>query len=117
MEEIFAPGFFLTYFTTGITLCLHAFRLSISTNITEILFVIPAIIAQANFVRIQCHYGQIFSDAITNIADGIYHCGWEELDDDQVKKMLLMVIMKSQKSLGLTNLKFSRIDMTKLTMV
>lgn len=117
LEEIFSPGFFLTYYTTGITLCLYAFRLSISSDITEIFFLILAILTQANFLRIQCHFGQMFADAVDGIAERIYHCGWEEISDNQVKKMLFMVIIKSKNSLGLTNMKFSRVDMARLTTV
>ena len=117
LEKIFAPGFFLTYYTTGLTLCLYAFRISISPDFTEILFLILAVITQANFVRVQCFFGQALADAIEGVGKGIYESGWEDIEDDRVKKLVMMVMMKSQRSTGLTNWKFSRVDMTRMTMV
>jgi hypothetical protein len=117
LEKIFAPGFFLTYYTTGLTLCLYAFRISISSDTTEIICLILAVITQANFIRVQCFFGQVLADAIEGVGIGIYESGWEDIDDNQVKKLLLMVMMKSQRSTGLTNWKFSRVDMTRMTMV
>jgi len=76
-----------------------------------------AIITQANFVRVQCFFGQALADAIEGVSKGIYESGWEDIEDDRVKKLLFMVLMKSQRSTGLTNWKFSSLDMARMTMV
>jgi hypothetical protein len=68
-------------------------------------------------MRLQCDYGQMLKDASLSVADGIYESGWENLEDEKLKKMLMMIIMRSQKSSALTAMKFNEINLEQFAKV
>ena len=73
-------------------------------------FTATGLLMNANFMRLQCDYGQMLKDVSLSVADGIYESGWENLDDEKLKKMLMMIIMRSQVRSNLKAFGFVVID-------
>lgn len=73
--------------------------------VTKIVF-FGVVASQLVISFIQCFYCQRLKDASLEIADAVYSCNWQDVEDVKVKKHLLMILMRSQKSKTLTCWKF-----------
>ena len=108
LEEIFASTFLVHFIEGSIILCFTEFNAIVHNDDVIILIIIAVSVFLQNLsFFMQCYYCQLLKDANLSISDAIYDCKWEEIEDIKVKKHLLMILMRSQKSKTLTCWKFA----------
>ena len=107
LEEIFSPAFLANIICGGFALCIEEFISFASDNNIQRISVAFTALSQLVTSFMQCYYCQQLKDASLSISDAIYDCKWEEIEDVKVKKHLLMILMRSQKSKTLTCWKFA----------
>ncbi|KAG5683307.1 hypothetical protein PVAND_012594 [Polypedilum vanderplanki] len=111
LQKILAPSFFINFLLSSILLCFTAFISSIAndfmTLITEILFCFVGMLQ----ICIQCFFGQILYDTSSSLVDSIYDCGWENMNDVKLKKLIMIIIIRSQKPAA-----FSLLGIWKITL-
>jgi gustatory receptor len=110
-QNIFSPSFVFEFIASSFIICFTAFQLSTSTNYINMLFNILFCIFSMNQIFILCFFGQMLIDASEGVVDGIYNCGWEDLDDVKLKKSILLAMIKAQKTSKLTVFNISTITL------
>ncbi|KAG5683303.1 hypothetical protein PVAND_012590 [Polypedilum vanderplanki] len=98
VQRIFGISFFTNFLLSSITICLAAFTCSISPDITVLIFNgVMSLGFQMIQIFIQCFFGQVLYDASSSLIDSIYDCGWENMKDEKLKKLIMIIIIRSQK--------------------
>ncbi|CRK97269.1 CLUMA_CG010665, isoform A [Clunio marinus] len=107
-------GFFLLYnfLTSSLMMCFLAFQISTGGDIG---FYASTIAMVGGQVLLLCFYGQKILDSSSDVASGVYECGWEEFKDKSLKKKLLLVMMRAQNSKKLTAMGFVDISLPTFT--
>jgi hypothetical protein len=111
LENIFAPAFLLNFLCSTVCLCVFELMVlvAIVRPVDSCMFFFGASIKILMFF-VLCRFCQKLKDASLEISDAIYNCKWEEIEDLKVKKQLLMILLRAQKSKTLTCWKFSEIS-------
>lgn len=107
LEEIFAPIFLLNLICGSLCLCFEEFHAILADNIPHKAMLLMVGASQCLAVFVQCYYCQQLKDASLSISDAIYDSNWEEIMDEKVKKHLMMILIRSQKSRTFTCWKFA----------
>jgi len=55
-----------------------------------------------NQILILCFFGQMLKDSSECVVDGIYDCGWEDLEDMKLRKSILLALLRAQRVSKLT---------------
>ncbi|CAG9800738.1 unnamed protein product [Chironomus riparius] len=63
----------------------------------------------------QCFFGQMLKDASESVVNGIYECGWEDINDIQIRRAFISIIQRSQKPECLTIMKFGDVTLKQFT--
>jgi len=107
LEDIFGPIFLLNLICGSLCLCFEEFHSIITESLSQKIVLFIMGITQCLAIFVQCYYCQQLKDASLSISEAVYDCKWEEIEDVKVKKHLLMILMRSQKSKTLTCWKFA----------
>ena len=110
LQNIFGSIFFITFVITSINICFTAFQLSITDNLTDFMFFVPYICLFGGQTYLLCFFGQKLIDSSELLADGVYNCGWEEFDDIEAKKKVILMILRAQRPKKLTAMKFADVS-------
>ncbi|KAG5683304.1 hypothetical protein PVAND_012591 [Polypedilum vanderplanki] len=97
IQKIFSISFFTNFLLSSLLICFTAFICSISPDPTTMIF--NALFSLVSMIQIfiQCFFGQILYDAGIDVLNGINECGWEDMKDKKLKKLIMIIIMRSQK--------------------
>lgn len=99
LEKVFNIIFLIRFIHSSFVLCFMAFQL---TNFDhDRYFFINGLLRHSRFIFFQCYFGQMVKDAGKSISNAISRTRWEELTDESVKKTLLFILIRSQKSTAL----------------
>ncbi|KAG5667679.1 hypothetical protein PVAND_015651 [Polypedilum vanderplanki] len=98
LQRIFGISFTINFLLSSILICFTAFMGSISPDPLSLIFSAIFCLLTMLQIFIQCFFGQILYDASGNLNDNIYECGWESMEDKRLKKLIMIIIMRSQKS-------------------
>ncbi|CAG9800737.1 unnamed protein product [Chironomus riparius] len=115
LENIFSVLIFGDILSNSFSACFTAFHATItieSTGMIEELFFCSALLF---LILLQCFFGQMLKDASESVVIGIYECGWEDIRDYQVRKIIVSIIQRSQKPECLTYLKFGDVTLKQFT--
>ncbi|KAG5667681.1 hypothetical protein PVAND_015653 [Polypedilum vanderplanki] len=97
IQNIFSISFFTNFLLSSLTVCLAAFTCSISPDIIVLIFNAVLSLVSMMQIFIQCFFGQILYDAGIDVLNGINECGWENMKDVKLKKLIMIIIIRSQK--------------------
>lgn len=107
VEDIFSFTFLINFICITVKFCMLEMMTFLSENNAEKLTFITGGFFQLVIFLVQCYLGQKLKDANSDISDAIYEIQWVEIDDYRVKRHLLMMLMRSQRSKSLTCWKFA----------
>ena len=97
LQEIYELIFFFTFTINSLNMCFIAFQLSTANNFGVYVFFIPYMCLIGGQTYLMCFFGQKLIDSSELLADGVYNCGWEEFDDIEAKKKVILMILRAQK--------------------
>lgn len=117
LEDIFAPIFLPFFIFSSLIICFVFIQLMIASNSAT--FIVNCCFLGGSMFTLfsLCYFGQRIKDASENIAEEIYNCGWEKIEDKELKSSLLIMMMRAQKPTILTNWKFSTVCLEHFTKV
>jgi len=96
LEKVFSIIFLIRFIHSSFVLCFLAFQVTIFDH--DRYFFINGLLRHSRFIFFQCYFGQMIKDAGESISCAISRIRWEELTDENVKKTLLFILIRSQKS-------------------
>jgi odorant receptor len=119
VQSIYTVNFFFSFVISSLTMCFIAFQLSTAKEdlVEEYSFYGPYLGLVCGQVYLLCAFGQKLIDSSLSVADGVYHCGWEDLKDNSLKKLLVVILLRAQKPKTLTAMNFSDISLPTFTLV
>lgn len=94
LEKTFNPIFFVKFFQTTFLTCIVAFQLTITKN--DSFFYISLLLRDFFYIFIMCYFCQMSKDTSLNVAEAIEKIKWNEIDDIDIKKALIMILLRSQ---------------------
>lgn len=118
LQNIYGLSFFCGFTATSLILCLVAFQLSNSDNeLSVVVLYIGYFGVFSSRQLLLCWHGQMLIDSSVAVADGVYCCKWEEIKNDEIKKLLIMTTQRAQTPVALTALQFAVISLQTFTRV
>ncbi|XP_070507557.1 odorant receptor 85c-like [Chironomus tepperi] len=98
LQDILSLSLHLRFILSSFQLCFLAFQITKSKE--KYLFVAEMVKNLLN-IFFQCYFGQMLKDSGHSIAKAIERMEWENIKDLKVRRSLLMIIRRSQKSIAL----------------
>jgi hypothetical protein len=117
IQGIFSIFFNMNFLVSSVYICFTALLCSVSDSLPKTVFYIAFLAFSMLQVFMQCFFCQMLRDSSESVNYGIYNCGWEQIDDLQLKKDFVLLLARSQKPTGLSILNFSAIKLDQFTNV
>ena len=112
LQKIFEPIFLFNFVISSVIMCIVSFHLLFgSTDPANYIFEIIYFITIGGQIWLLCYFGQKLIDSSTAIADGIYDQDWMDLDDNEFKKNVVLIILRAQRPIRLTAMGFADISL------
>lgn len=115
IKKIFEIPFSFTFIVSSSIICSILFRISLNSYQIPILFF--GLIINFNKIFLQCFFGQFLNDLTLEVSNGIFYSDWFDIEDEKVKKLIIVAIKRSQKSDGFKILKFMNVNMEQFVVV
>lgn len=116
LQEIFDMTFLYSYVTSSLMICFIAFQLSLGDSSTYG-FYIPYFFMTMGQIFLLSSFGQKLINSSEAVAGGIYHSGWEDIDDHAFKKQFMLILARSQRVQKFTAMNFTTISLSSFTTV
>lgn len=110
LQNIYGPSFLCCFLTTSLVLCFIAFQLSTANHIAVYLFNIFYLGLICLQIFLLCYFCQKVINSSEGVADGIYDCGWERIEDESFKRHLIPMMMMSQNGVKLSAMSFFEVS-------
>ncbi|XP_070489825.1 odorant receptor 4-like [Chironomus tepperi] len=117
LENIFSFPLLCNLLSNSFIACFVAFSATISSGFTNMIdqaFLCAVILL---LVYTQCFFGQMLKDASESVVNAIYECGWEDINDIQIRRAFISIIQRSQKTECLTIMKFGDVTLKQFSTV
>lgn len=101
-DEIFSLILMVTFLCSLIMVCFSELMSFYSHFPMQKFVFLMMAVAQSILIVVQCTYGQQLKDANDRIVQAIYECKWEEIEDQRIKRDLLIMLTKAQNFKGFT---------------
>lgn len=118
LQNIYSLTFLLALAISSLILCTVLFQLSIiSFDLEAYSFYVPYVFLLGGQTYLLCLFGQKLVNASESVADGVFHCGWENFDDIILKKQLILIILRAQRAQRLSAMHFTDVTLASFTSV
>lgn len=118
LQEIYSSNILSSFVVSSIIIGFAAFQLSTTANdIATFSFYGPGMSMILAHIFALCVSGQKLIDKSEEVADGVYDCGWEKIDDESLKKQLILIMLRAQKAKKLSAMKFVNVSLETFTTV
>lgn len=111
MDKIFSPSFFFSIVMSSYSICFLAFEASIADNLGHVIFYLSCVTVLCFTIFLQCFYGQKIKNMSEKVAQCVYECGWEQLNDLKLRKDLIFIMNRAQKPATFTILSFGQVSL------
>lgn len=117
LQNIYAVTFTSSFFVSSLILCFVVFQLSTARKFATFLMYVPYLGLIGGQVLLLCMFGQKMIDSSEMLVDGINKCGWEEFEDNTLRKHIILMILRAQKIKRFSALGFADISLESFTSV
>lgn len=117
-QDIYSYTFFGSFVTNSIIMCLIVFILSVTSgNISTYVYYSSYLVVGSTQALLLCMFGQKLIDSSESLSKASYFSGWEELEDRNFKRTIILVILRAQKAKRLSAMGFANISLETFTAV
>lgn len=118
LQKIFAAPLFFTFFGSSIAICLSMYETTSSDGDSSQIFkyVMFVVIALLQILAL-CVFGQKVFDSSLSVANAAYATEWHSTKSFRIRKMISLIIMRSQKAKELSAMSFFGISLESFSMV
>lgn len=118
LQQIYSINILSSFIASSIIIGFAAFQLSTTAdNFTTFSFYVPYMAMFLGQILLICVSGQKLIDSSELIASGVYNCDWEACEDLAIKKQLILIIKRAQKSKILSAMNFLSVSHETFTTV
>ena len=112
LQQIFEPIFLFNFVISSVIMCIVLYHfLFCATSLVLYTFDFFYLISIAVQIWLFCYFGQKLINSSTAIANGIYDQDWMDLDDNEFKKYVVLIILRAQRPMRLTAMGFADISL------
>lgn len=117
VNQIFSKSFLFSFVTSSFVTCFFAFSASIADKMDKMLFDASFGCVMLFTIFLVCHFGQILKDASLKVADALYDCGWEDLENLKIRLIIAFAIARAQKAAKLSIMDYCEVAMVQFNNV
>ena len=118
LQQIYSFTFFISFLISSMIMCFLAICIARYENdLLSLVFYLTYFWMMSAQILLLCVFGQKLIDSSETIIDGVYSCGWEEIDNKVLKKQLILIMLRAQKPRNLTAMGFADISLETYTTV
>ena len=112
LQKIFEPYFLYGFITSSLILCMISFELvATSLGTMSYMFDVSYLAMNGSQILLLCFYGQKLIDSSAGLENAIYGCDWTDLDDNDFKKTVVIIMVRAQRPMKLTAMGFADISL------
>nr|XP_049706337.1 odorant receptor 67c [Helicoverpa armigera] len=116
MELLYSKSSLVNIITSSILICLSAFNITVVDKLNVILAFVTFLVMSLSQISLVCYFADLLMAASMEISGSVYRSPWYEADNHS-KKILLLVIMRSQKACKLTAWNFADLNLGAFTTI
>uniref|UniRef100_A0A0K8TU41 Odorant receptor n=1 Tax=Epiphyas postvittana TaxID=65032 RepID=A0A0K8TU41_EPIPO len=116
LDDIFNKMIFFNLLFATITICFFGFVAKIARDPPEMANNFVGVVASMIPIFNLCYYAEMLSGASAGVADSAYHNLWYE-GDLRYQKIIIFIIVRSQKACSLTSMRYSPVTLNTFTTV
>nr|AIT72018.1 olfactory receptor 67 [Ctenopseustis obliquana] len=116
LDDIFNKMIFFNLLFATITICFFGFVAKIARDLPEMANNFVGVVASMIPIFNLCYYAEMLSGASAGVADSAYHNLWYE-GDLRYQKIIIFIIVRSQKACSLTSMRYSPVTLNTFTTV
>ena len=112
LKVIFEPILLCNFLISSLILCIVSFQLltTASDSLTYMIDIVYLALFGSQ-IWLLCTFGQKLIDSSSAVADEIYGCDWTDLDNNELKKQMIIVMIRAQRPMKLTAIGFADISL------
>ena len=112
LQQVFESTFLYSIVISSLIMCVVLFQFLFYANdsITYI-FDIGYLTSIASQIFLLCYFGQKLIDSSAGFAEGIYESNWIQLDDNALKKQIIIILLRAQRPKKLTAMGYADISL------
>ncbi|KAI7815357.1 Odorant receptor Or44 [Rhyzopertha dominica] len=112
IEEVFSFSLLVQFVISTIGICTSAVVLSTRhLDFARMVNIFDFFLGSIMQLFLFCFYGSLVTHHSSSLALYIYSSGWEDLEDNQIKKMMAFMILRSQRAKRLSAKNFVYVDL------
>ena len=118
LKVMFEPILLCNFLISSLIMCMISFQLltTASNTLTHMIDILY-IATFATQIWLLCFFGQKLIDSSSAVGDKIYGCDWTDLDNNEFKKQMIIVMIRAQRPMKLTAMGFADISLETFTAV
>ena len=117
LQKVYAFTFMSSFFVSSLILCFVVFQLSTAKKFATFMMYVPYLTLIGGQVLLLCMFGQKMIDSSESLLEGIIECGWEDFEDNDLRKKMILVILRAQKLQRFSAMGFADISLESFTSV
>ncbi|XP_070491485.1 odorant receptor 85b-like [Chironomus tepperi] len=95
LQETFNFVFLINFTIAAFLICIVAFSVTIDTH--DRFVYVPLLIRDLLKIFFQCYFGQMLKDSSNSVLRGVERIGWENINDLEVRRSILIIMTRMQK--------------------
>ncbi|XP_050341816.1 odorant receptor 85c-like [Bactrocera neohumeralis] len=116
LNKLFGVPLFVNFFTSSAIICFLSFQMSVTREIDLLMKVAVFLFFSVMQVYLISHFGQLLSDASTNVASAAYFQDWSYADV-RFQKMTILVAARAQEPAALKATNLITISLDTMTVI
>ncbi|XP_075985872.1 odorant receptor 67c-like [Anticarsia gemmatalis] len=116
MEFLYSKSTLFHIVTASLLICLSAFIITITDEINVKLAYFTFWTMSLSQISLICYFGDMLMRSSTEISETVYKCQWYKADGD-AKKIILLIMIRSQKACKLTAWNFMDLNLGAFTRI
>ncbi|XP_011209576.2 odorant receptor 85c-like [Bactrocera dorsalis] len=116
LNKLFGMPLFVNFFTSSAIICFLSFQMSVTREVDLLMKLAVFLFFSVMQVYLICHFGQLLSDASTNVASAAYFQDWSYADV-RFQKMTILVAQRAQEAAALKATNFITISLDTMTVI
>ena len=118
LQGIYSVSFLLSFGGSSVIMCVVVFQLSVGKmDLAAYIFYLAYLALMGGQILYLCSFGQKLINASESVAEGVYTSEWESFEEEDLKKQLVLTILRAQKAKRLSAMNFAEISLVSYTTV
>lgn len=117
LENVYASSFLYNLVQSSALLCFVLLQLATSNDASIIGLFVAYLVTSFIQIALICFLGQKLIDSSGNLANAAYNCNWLSFKNTKARRIIFLIILKSQKPTMLTAKRFKVISLESLASV